>query len=119
MRAEDSALWNDPAEAQKLMRERQGLDDGIKTIQGLTRVVEVHGNAPGCEFDAIRQRLKLLIYNRKGSLNQDLGLFDPGPPQLVQNLGHRSAAAHLVAPLLAVREQTKPLNQLIPIGQTI
>ena len=34
MRAEDSALWNDPAEAQKLMRERQGLDDSISAIEG-------------------------------------------------------------------------------------
>jgi peptide chain release factor 2 len=40
MRAEDSALWNDPAEAQKLMRERQGLDDGIKAIEGLTRALD-------------------------------------------------------------------------------
>jgi peptide chain release factor 2 len=40
MRAEDSALWNDPAEAQKLMRERQNLDDSIKAIQGLTRAVD-------------------------------------------------------------------------------
>jgi len=40
MRAEDSALWNDPAEAQKLMRERQNLDDNIKAIQGLTRAVD-------------------------------------------------------------------------------
>ena len=30
MRAEDSSLWNDAQEAQKLMRERQGLEDGIK-----------------------------------------------------------------------------------------
>ena len=28
-RAEDPSLWNDPQEAQKLMRERQGLEDGI------------------------------------------------------------------------------------------
>ena len=34
MRAEDSALWNDPAEAQKLMRERQGLEDNIRAIEG-------------------------------------------------------------------------------------
>jgi peptide chain release factor 2 len=40
MRAEDAALWNDPAEAQKLMRERQGLEDGIKTIEGLTRALD-------------------------------------------------------------------------------
>lgn len=40
MRAEDAALWNDPAEAQKLMRERQNLDDNIKAIQGLTRAVD-------------------------------------------------------------------------------
>jgi peptide chain release factor 2 len=40
MRAEDSALWNDPAEAQKLMRERQGLDDNIKAINGLTRALD-------------------------------------------------------------------------------
>src|ERR1041384_4398052 len=40
MRAEDSALWNDPIEAQKLMRERQGLDDGIKAVEGLTRALD-------------------------------------------------------------------------------
>src|SRR5262245_18977489 len=40
MRAEDSALWNDPAEAQKLMRERQNLDDNIRSINGLTRALE-------------------------------------------------------------------------------
>ena len=40
MRAEDSALWNNPAEAQKLMRERQGLDDNINAIQGLTRALD-------------------------------------------------------------------------------
>jgi peptide chain release factor 2 len=40
MRAEDSALWNDPAEAQKLMRERQGLDDNINAINGLTRALD-------------------------------------------------------------------------------
>jgi peptide chain release factor 2 len=40
MRAEDSALWNDPAEAQKLMRERQGLEDNIRAIEGLTRALD-------------------------------------------------------------------------------
>lgn len=35
MRAEDSELWNDPAEAQKLMRERQNLDDNITAIKRL------------------------------------------------------------------------------------
>jgi peptide chain release factor 2 len=40
VRAGDSALWNDPAEAQKLMRERQSLDDGIRTIEGLTRALD-------------------------------------------------------------------------------
>ena len=40
MRAEDAALWNDPAEAQKLMRERQGLDDGIRAVEGLTRALD-------------------------------------------------------------------------------
>jgi peptide chain release factor 2 len=40
MRAEDSALWNDPAEAQKLMRERQSLDDNINAINGLTRALD-------------------------------------------------------------------------------
>jgi peptide chain release factor 2 len=40
MRAEDSALWNDPAEAQKLMRERQGIDDNINAINGLTRALD-------------------------------------------------------------------------------
>ena len=37
MRAEDPSLWNDPQEAQKMMRERQTLDDGIKAINGLTQ----------------------------------------------------------------------------------
>src|SRR3954454_21826390 len=40
MRAEDSALWNDPVEAQKLMRERQGLDDNVNAIKELTRAVD-------------------------------------------------------------------------------
>ena len=40
MRAEDATLWNDPAEAQKLMRERQGLDDGIRAVEGLTRALD-------------------------------------------------------------------------------
>ena len=40
MRAEDSALWNDPQEAQKLMRERQDLDDGIKGVGAMTRALE-------------------------------------------------------------------------------
>jgi len=40
MRAEDSALWSDPIEAQKLMRERQGLDDGIRAVKGLTQALE-------------------------------------------------------------------------------
>ena len=40
MRAEDSALWNDPVEAQKLMRERQGLEDNIRAIEGLTRALD-------------------------------------------------------------------------------
>jgi len=37
MRAEDGALWNDPQEAQKLMRERQELDDGISAVKRLTQ----------------------------------------------------------------------------------
>jgi peptide chain release factor 2 len=40
MRAEDSALWNDPTAAQKLMRERQSLDDNIGAINGLTRALD-------------------------------------------------------------------------------
>ena len=40
MRAEDSALWNDPQEAQKLMRERQGLDDNIRFIRGLSQSLQ-------------------------------------------------------------------------------
>ncbi|MCG8270651.1 peptide chain release factor 2 [Aquamicrobium sp. NLF2-7] len=35
--AEDSTLWNDPQEAQKLMRERQTLDDGISAVKSLTQ----------------------------------------------------------------------------------
>ena len=40
MRAEDSELWNDPAEAQKLMRERQSLDDNIAAIKNLSSALE-------------------------------------------------------------------------------
>ncbi|MET0599478.1 MAG: peptide chain release factor 2 [Mesorhizobium sp.] len=39
VRAEDSALWNEPQEAQRLMRERQGLDDSIKAIRGLSQAL--------------------------------------------------------------------------------
>jgi len=39
-RAEDPTLWNDPQEAQKLMRERQNLDDGINGIKALERGLE-------------------------------------------------------------------------------
>ncbi|WP_150526454.1 peptide chain release factor 2 [Roseibium sediminis] len=35
--SEDPSLWNDPAKAQKLMRERQQLDDGINGLRGLER----------------------------------------------------------------------------------
>lgn len=36
-RAEDADLWNDPAEAQKLMRERQSLADAIASYERLER----------------------------------------------------------------------------------
>ncbi|MBS3652172.1 peptide chain release factor 2 [Pseudaminobacter sp. 19-2017] len=39
-RAEDASLWNDPQEAQKLMRERQSLDDGIRSIRRLSQALE-------------------------------------------------------------------------------
>ncbi|WP_139043970.1 peptide chain release factor 2 [Allomesorhizobium alhagi] len=39
MRAEDSSLWNDPQEAQKLMRERQSLDDGITSVKRLSQAL--------------------------------------------------------------------------------
>ena len=39
MRAEDSALWNDPQEAQKLMRERQSLEDNTGFIKGLSQAL--------------------------------------------------------------------------------
>ena len=40
MRAEDPTLWNDAQEAQKMMRERQSLDDGVKAVRELTRALE-------------------------------------------------------------------------------
>ncbi len=40
MRAEDSSLWNDAQEAQKLMRERQSLEDGVKAVHGVTQALE-------------------------------------------------------------------------------
>jgi peptide chain release factor 2 len=40
MRAEDSSLWNDAQEAQKLMRERQSLEDGIKAVKGVSQALE-------------------------------------------------------------------------------
>ena len=40
MRAEDQNLWNDAQEAQKLMRERQSLDDGIRSVRGVSQALE-------------------------------------------------------------------------------
>jgi peptide chain release factor 2 len=40
MRAEDASLWNDAQEAQKLMRERQSLEDGVKSVRGLGQALE-------------------------------------------------------------------------------
>jgi len=40
MRAEDGDLWNDPQEAQKLMRERQGLEDSITAIRSLSQALD-------------------------------------------------------------------------------
>ncbi len=40
MRAEDASLWNDAQEAQKLMRERQDLDDGVKAVRHITQTLE-------------------------------------------------------------------------------
>ncbi|MHB2265498.1 peptide chain release factor 2 [Aliihoeflea sp. PC F10.4] len=39
-RAEDADLWNDPQEAQKLMRERQSLEDGITAVRGITQALD-------------------------------------------------------------------------------
>jgi peptide chain release factor 2 len=39
-RVEDPDLWNDPAAAQKLMRDRQGLLDAMKVYDDLTREIE-------------------------------------------------------------------------------
>ena len=38
-RAEDSSLWDNPQEAQKLMRERQTLEDNITAIKGLSQAL--------------------------------------------------------------------------------
>ncbi|PHP68072.1 peptide chain release factor 2 [Zhengella mangrovi] len=38
--SEDPDLWNDPQEAQKLMRERQGLEDNIEAIKRLQQSLE-------------------------------------------------------------------------------
>jgi peptide chain release factor 2 len=40
MRSEDASLWNDPQEAQNLMRERQSLDDNINAVRGLGQALE-------------------------------------------------------------------------------
>lgn len=40
MRAEDADLWNDPQEAQKLMRERQQLEDNINAIRDLESSID-------------------------------------------------------------------------------
>jgi len=39
-RVEDPALWNDPAAAQKLMRERQGLVDAVTTYRSIRQELE-------------------------------------------------------------------------------
>ncbi|MFA1626049.1 peptide chain release factor 2 [Rhizobium mongolense] len=41
-KAEDPNLWNDAAEAQKLMRERQQLDDGINGVKQLEQQLNDH-----------------------------------------------------------------------------
>ncbi|MDP3895714.1 MAG: peptide chain release factor 2 [Mesorhizobium sp.] len=40
VRAEDGDLWNNPQEAQTLMRERQSLEDGIKAVIDVTRALD-------------------------------------------------------------------------------
>lgn len=40
MRAEDASLWNDAQEAQKLMRERQSLEEGIGAVKRLSQSLE-------------------------------------------------------------------------------
>jgi peptide chain release factor 2 len=40
MRAEDASLWNDAQEAQKLMRERQSLEEGIGAVKHLSQSLE-------------------------------------------------------------------------------
>src|SRR5690606_28918567 len=40
LRAEDPELWNDPENAQSLMRERQQLEDAIKAINELNRALD-------------------------------------------------------------------------------
>ncbi|MEO9337011.1 peptide chain release factor 2 [Mesorhizobium sp. SB112] len=40
MRSEDPTLWNDSTEAQKLMRERQGLEDSTTAIKALSQSLE-------------------------------------------------------------------------------
>ncbi|MEX0955855.1 MAG: peptide chain release factor 2 [Rhizobiaceae bacterium] len=39
-RTEDSSLWDNPQEAQKLMRERQMLEDSITAIKGLSQALD-------------------------------------------------------------------------------
>ncbi|WP_309084532.1 peptide chain release factor 2 [Chelativorans sp.] len=39
-RAEEGNLWDDPQEAQKLMRERQSLEENINAINGLSRALD-------------------------------------------------------------------------------
>ncbi|WP_163272659.1 peptide chain release factor 2 [Chelativorans alearense] len=39
-RAEEADLWNDPQEAQKLMRERQSLEENINAINGLSQSLD-------------------------------------------------------------------------------
>ncbi|WP_143534776.1 peptide chain release factor 2 [Notoacmeibacter marinus] len=39
-RAEDPSLWDDPAEAQKMMRERQTLDDNIASINRIQQTLD-------------------------------------------------------------------------------
>jgi peptide chain release factor 2 len=39
-RVEDPQLWNDPAAAQKLMRDRQGLVDSLETYRGIAQELE-------------------------------------------------------------------------------
>ena len=101
MRAEDASLWNEPLEAQKLMRERQSLEEGIASVRGLTQALEDNiglielGEEEGDEGviaeaeaalrsmqgEAKARQVETLLSGEARNTSDTIVMFPPGPPK--------------------------------------